>query len=63
MVVQKAQQEVFIAEEKIRQNEAEIQQTIKTKKTYKSNCGGQMWSSENHLHWCKQKAILSVENF
>lgn len=22
-----------------------------------------MWSSESHLHWCKQKAILSVENF
>ena len=23
-----------------------------------------MWSSENHLHWCKQKkATLSVENF
>ena len=22
-----------------------------------------MWSSENHLHWCKQKkATLSVEN-
>lgn len=33
LVVQKAQQDVFVAEEKIRQNEAEIQQTIINKKT------------------------------
>lgn len=33
LVVQKAQQDVYIAEEKIRQNEAEIQQTIKDKRT------------------------------
>ena len=33
LVVQKAQQDVYIAEEKIRQNEAEIQQTIINKKT------------------------------
>ena len=32
LVVQKAQQDVFVAEEKIRQNEAEIQQTIINKK-------------------------------
>lgn len=33
IVVQKAQQEVYIAEQKIRENEAEIQQTIINKKT------------------------------
>ena len=33
LVVQKAQQEVYLAEERIRQNEEEIQQTIKTKRT------------------------------
>lgn len=33
IVVQKAQNEVFLAEERIRQNEAEIQQTIHNKKT------------------------------
>jgi len=33
IVVQKAQNEVFLAEERIRQNEAEIQQTIQNKKT------------------------------
>ena len=33
LVVQKAQQAVYIAEQKIRENEAEIQQTIQNKKT------------------------------
>lgn len=33
LVVQKAQQEVFFAEQKIRENEAEIQQTIENRKT------------------------------
>ncbi|MBE7703751.1 MAG: hypothetical protein E7Z89_06850 [Cyanobacteria bacterium SIG28] len=33
IVVQKAQQEVYIAEQKIRENEAEIQQTIANKRT------------------------------
>ena len=33
LVVQKAQQAVYIAEEKIRENNAEIQQTIETRKT------------------------------
>lgn len=32
-MVQKAQQEVFLAEQRIRENEAEIQQTIQNKKT------------------------------
>ena len=33
LVVQKAQHEVFLAEERIRENEAEIQQTIENRKT------------------------------
>ena len=33
IVVQKAQHEVFLAEERIRENEAEIQQTIENRKT------------------------------
>lgn len=33
LVVQKAQQEVFLAEQKIRENEADIQQTIQNRKT------------------------------
>ena len=33
LVVQKAQQAVYMAEQKIRENEAEIQQTIQSKKT------------------------------
>ena len=33
MVVQKAQQAVYVAEQKIRENEAEIQQTIQNKRT------------------------------
>ena len=35
MVVQKAQQAVYLAEQKIRENEAEIQQTIKNKRNEK----------------------------
>lgn len=33
LVVQRAQQDVFMAEEKIRENDAEIQQTITNKKS------------------------------
>ena len=33
LVVQKAQQEVFLAEQRILENEAEIQQTITNRKT------------------------------
>ena len=33
LVVQKAQQEVYLAEQKIRENEAEIQQTVQNRKT------------------------------
>ena len=33
LVVQKAQQEVYMAEQRIRENEAEIQQTIENRRT------------------------------
>lgn len=33
LVVQKAQQEVYLAEQRIRENEAEIQQTVENRKT------------------------------
>lgn len=56
LVVQKAQQEVFLAEEKIRQNEAEIQQTIKTKRTADYRM---MEYYDNYLHhlWDKADAL------
>lgn len=55
-VVQKAQNDVFIAEEKIRQNEAEIQQTIKDKKTADFRM---MEYYDNYLHhlWDKADAL------
>ena len=71
IVVQKAQQEVFIAEEKIRQNEAEIQQTIKDKKTadfrmmeYYDNYLHHLWDKAEALEQEKQRlqAILDEEN-
>ena len=56
LVVQKAQQEVYIAEEKIRQNEAEIQQTIQNKKTADYRM---MEYYDNYLHhlWDKADAL------
>ena len=33
LVVQKAQQEVYLAEQKIQENKAEIQQTVENRKT------------------------------
>ena len=56
MVVQKAQQEVYIAEDKIRQNNAEIQQTIKDKKTADFRM---MEYYDNYLHhlWDKADAL------
>ena len=56
LVVQKAQQEVFLAEEKIRQNEAEIQQTIQNKKTADYRM---MEYYDNYLHhlWDKADAL------
>lgn len=56
LVVQKAQQEVFLAEQKIRENEAEIQQTIENRKTadYKM-----MEYYDKYLHhlWDKADAL------
>jgi flagellar export protein FliJ len=56
LVVQKAQQEVYMAEERIRQNDAEIQQTIKDRKTadYKL-----MEYYDKYLHhlWDKAEAL------
>ena len=50
LVVQKAQQEVYLAEQKIRENEAEIQQTVQNRKTAGCrlchHCQGRHW----HLH-------------
>ncbi len=56
LVVQKAQQDVYIAEDKIRQNEAEIQQTIKDKKTADFRM---MEYYDNYLHhlWDKADAL------
>lgn len=56
LVVQKAQQEVFLAEQRIRENEAEIQQTIENRKTadYKM-----MEYYDKYLHhlWDKADAL------
>ena len=58
-VVQKAQQAVFEAEERIRQNEAEIQQTIQNKKTADFRM---MEYYDNYLHHLWDKAeVLEQE--
>ena len=56
IVVQKAQQAVLEAEERIRQNEAEIQQTIQNKKTADFRM---MEYYDNYLHhlWDKAEAL------
>lgn len=56
LVVQKAQQAVYEAEERIRQNEAEIQQTITSKKTADFRM---MEYYDNYLHhlWDKADAL------
>lgn len=71
LVVQKAQQEVFMAEEKIRQNDAEIQQTIANKKTadfrmmeYYDQFLHHLWDKADALEQERQRlqAILDEEN-
>lgn len=71
IVVQKAQQEVFKAEEKIRQNQAEIQQTIKDKKSadfrmmeYYDNYLHHLWDKADVLEQERQRVqqILDQEN-
>jgi len=56
IVVQKAQQDVYIAEENIRKNEAEIQQTIQNRKTADFRM---MEYYDNYLHhlWDKAEAL------
>ena len=56
LVVQKAQQDVYLQEEKIRQNEAEIRQTIQNKRTADFRM---MEYYENYLHhlWDKADAL------
>ena len=59
LVVQKAQQEVYLAEERIRQNEAEIRQTIQNKKTADFRM---MEYYDNYLHHLWDKAdVLEQE--
>lgn len=56
LVVQKAQQDVYLQEEKIRQNEAEIRQTIQNKRTADFRM---MEYYDNYLHhlWGKADAL------
>ena len=70
LVVQKAQQAVYEAEERIRQNEAEIQQTILNRKTadfkmmeYYDNYLHHLWDKADVLEQERQKvqAILDDE--
>ena len=70
LVVQKAQQAVFEVEERIRQNEAEIQQTIQNKKTadfkmmeYYDNYLHHLWDKADVLEQERQhlQAILDEE--
>ena len=61
LVVQKAQQEVYLAEQRIAENQAEIQQTIENRKTadYKM-----MDYYDNYLHhlWDKAEALELERN-
>ena len=70
IVVQKAQQEVYMAEERIRQNEEEIQQTILSKKTadfrmmeYYDKYLHHLWDKADALEQERQRlqAILDEE--
>ena len=56
LVVQKAQQDVYLQEDKIRQNEAEIRQTIQNKRTADFRM---MEYYDNYLHhlWDKADAL------
>ena len=69
-VVQKAQHEVFLAEERIRQNQAEIQQTVINRKSadfrmmeYYDNYLHHLWDKAEVLEQDRQKvqAILEEE--
>ena len=57
LVVQKAQQEVFLAEQRIRENEAEIQQTIQNKKNEKDFRLMDYYDKYLHHLWDKADAL------
>lgn len=70
LVVQKAQQDVYLQEEKIRQNEAEIRQTIQNKRTadfrmmeYYDNYLYHLWDKADALEQERRRlqAILDEE--
>ena len=70
LVVQKAQQDVYLQEEKIRQNEAEIRQTIQNKRTadfrmmeYYDNYLHHLWDKADSLEQERRRlqAILDEE--
>ena len=70
LVVQKAQQDVYLQEEKIRQNEAEIRQTIQNKRTadfrmmeYYDNYLHHLWDKADELEQERRRlqAILDEE--
>ena len=68
LVVQKAQQNVYIQEEKIRQNEAEIQQTILNRKTadfrmmeYYDKYLHHLWDKAEALEQERQRLIAILE--
>ena len=70
LVVQKAQQDVYLQEEKIRQNEAEIRQTIQNKRTadfrmmeYYDNYLDHLWDKADALEQERRRlqAILDEE--
>jgi len=56
-VVQKAQQAVYVAEQKIRENEAEIQQTIRNKKNEKDFRMMEYYDKYLHHLWDKADAL------
>lgn len=57
LVVQKAQQAVYVAEQKIRENEAEIQQTIQNKRNEKDFRMMEYYDKYLHHLWDKADAL------
>lgn len=68
LVVQKAQQEVYLAEQRIQENNAEIQQTIENKKTadfrmmeYYDKYLHHLWDKADALEAEKQRLLAILE--
>ena len=57
LVVQKAQQAVYVAEQKIRENEEEIQQTIQNKRNEKDFRMMEYYDKYLHHLWDKADAL------